>query len=352
VDSVQPPLPRNPALEQQLLDDWYSHETWRVYTDWLQQQGVPYGERIALELQLGEADSEARATLEEEIDRLDAAHRTTWMGRELGRYHCEPHFKSAVDLHWWRGLIVGARITSGHSMGSGVGTTELLRALFEAPAARFLSWLQLFSKDAGTEALSPAVPLEGLGRLELRDEVGPLDPWLALAPRLGRLTARGRGISVDTLDHRRLEYLSVESTGLPEPTVRAVGRCRLPNLHTLTVHFGSSRNGAEGSAAMLEDLYTAREVPRLLRLGLMDAAFQDEIAESISRSKLLAQLTHLYLSLGNLTDAGAAAILANSSRFSHLQHLDLSHGFISPGMCERLRAALPMVELRGQRRGA
>ena len=354
--AVQTTLPRNPMLERQICEHPDSREAWQVYADWLQQQGSPYGDRIALDLQLDAVDNEAKATLEDHIAKLEAEHRASWMGTELDMYSSMPHFDEVMDLRWERGFIVEAKMDDPQrSRWFGGSASDLLKALFDAPCSRFLRSLHLHPKDPGT----PSKPVEALRELVVVDpdgywdlahlDIGPLTAWLSLAPRLERLEATGGGIVIETLDHPRLSHVSFVTAGLPEATVRAVGRCRLPNLQVLDVYFGASRNGAEGSNDMLEELYTGDGVPRLRRLGLMNAEFQDEIAVSIAKSKLLERLTHLNLSLGTLTDAGAAAIVANAKRFGHLEVLDLSDNFISPSMCARLRSVLPIANVDEQK---
>jgi uncharacterized protein (TIGR02996 family) len=342
-----------------LFEDLDSREAWQVYADWLQQQGDPYGERIALDLQLSEVEGDAKAKLEEQIAKLDAAHRQSWMGSELAMYSAQPSYDEVVSLRWERGFIVAATIDDPeHARWFGGTATTVLKALFDAPCSRFLRSLHLHPKAPGVHPLT-STPLEALREVVVVDpdgywdlahlDIGPLGPWLSLAPRLERLEATGCGIVIETLDHPRLRRLSLVTAGLPEPTVRAIGRCRLPNLEDLEVYFGASRNGFEGSNDMLVDLYAAHGVPRLRRLGLLNAEFEDEIAKSLATSKLLDQLTHIDLSMGTITDAGAVAILDEVERFSRLERIDLSDNFISPQMCERLRSALPMVVVDEQK---
>nr|WP_034263025.1 hypothetical protein [Actinospica robiniae] len=57
-----------------------------------------------------------------------------------------------------------------------------------------------------------------------------------------------------------------------------------------------------------------------------------------------AMLETLDLSLGTLGDEGAASLLAGQP-LTHLAKLDLHHHFMSDAMMQRLRAALPGVDL-------
>jgi hypothetical protein len=66
--------------------------------------------------------------------------------------------------------------------------------------------------------------------------------------------------------------------------------------------------------------------------------------EQVDASRIVARLATLDLSLGTLGDEGAAALLAGQP-LNHLERLDLHHHFLSGAMTERLREALPEVEL-------
>jgi len=54
---------------------------------------------------------------------------------------------------------------------------------------------------------------------------------------------------------------------------------------------------------------------------------------------VVARLSTLDLSLGMLSDVGAAALLAGQP-LTHLRRLDLHHHFLSPEMMDRLRVEL------------
>jgi hypothetical protein len=68
------------------------------------------------------------------------------------------------------------------------------------------------------------------------------------------------------------------------------------------------------------------------------------IAAALAHAPIVARLATLDLSLGALGDEGGAALLAGQP-LNHLERLDLHHHFLSAAMAERLREALPDVEL-------
>ena len=66
-------------------------------------------------------------------------------------------------------------------------------------------------------------------------------------------------------------------------------------------------------------------LPRLTTLGLGNAEFTDDLIPLLARSPLLPRLQHLDLTMGTLSDAGAAALVSHKQAFSHLKQLDLRH---------------------------
>ncbi|GAA3368387.1 hypothetical protein GCM10020367_06520 [Streptomyces sannanensis] len=66
---------------------------------------------------------------------------------------------------------------------------------------------------------------------------------------------------------------------------------------------------------------------------------QDEIAAAVAEAPVVAQLRSLALSMGTLSDTGAAALLSGRSLI-HLKWLDLRHHYLSAAMMRRLRDAL------------
>jgi hypothetical protein len=231
----------------------------------------------------------------------------------------------------------------------------------KSPAARFLRSVRLGLIDwdgegdlgKGIDALSKVGTLGAMRELFVGDfeypddceiswvDVGSVDKLLTVMPNLRSLRVRGGGIGLGkTLEHDKLESLTVETGGLPGYTVKAIGKCRLPNLTHLEVWFGQQRYGGDGSIKQLEPLFGGEGVPKLEHLGLMNAEFQDDIAIRLAKSPLLSQLKSVDLSMGILRDAGGQAILDAIDRFKHLGKLDLSHNYLSDAVAKALQKAL------------
>jgi Leucine Rich repeat len=177
--------------------------------------------------------------------------------------------------------------------------------------------------------------------------VGPL---LKAFPRLERFGARGGyGLGLDPFRSEHLRELRFESGGLPAGVVRAVAASDLPNLESLVLWLGVSNYGGDATVADLAPILSGERLPALRHLGLQDSEIQDEICVAVAGAPVVARLESLALSMGTLTDEGAEALLTGQP-LTHLRSLDLNHHYLSDAMMERIRAALPGVEvdLNGQ----
>lgn len=167
--------------------------------------------------------------------------------------------------------------------------------------------------------------------------------WHAL-PQLERLHIKGSSqlaLSDTPIAHANLRALIIECGGLPSTVLQRVAEAHLPKLEYLLLYLGVDDYGFDGSLDDLQPLLAADRFPRLTYLGLVDSALQDELAQLLAEAPVLDQLHTLDLSLGTLTDAGGAALLA-SSKVAKLKKLDLHYHYLSPEMAKRLKA-LPLT---------
>jgi hypothetical protein len=164
-------------------------------------------------------------------------------------------------------------------------------------------------------------------------------------PNLRVFGARGgQDLRIPPFQHARLRELTLQSGGLPPEAVRGVGGSDLPALTDLELYLGTDEYGGGATAEDLAEILSGARLPSLRYLGLRDAENVDELASAIAHAPVVAQLEVLDLSLGNLSDRGAAVLLAGQP-LTHLKKLDLHHHFLSAEMRDRLRAALPGVEV-------
>lgn len=170
-------------------------------------------------------------------------------------------------------------------------------------------------------------------------------PLLEAFPRLERLDVRGSdGLALRPVRHERLRVLRFECGGLPAEVVRAVGESDLPALEHLELWLGVEQYGGDAAVADLAPILAGERLPALKRLGLCDSPAQDEIAAAVAAAPVVARLEELSLSMGELTDAGAEALLGGQP-LTHLRRLDLHHHYLSEAMAARIVAALPGVEV-------
>ncbi|MEV5572882.1 STM4015 family protein [Spirillospora sp. NPDC052269] len=164
-------------------------------------------------------------------------------------------------------------------------------------------------------------------------------------PALERVEVRGvEGLSFEPVKSEALKVLRFESGGLPAEIVRTVGQSTLPNLTHLDLWLGASEYLGDATVQDLEPFLSGTALPKLSHLGLEDAEIQDEVAAAVAGAPVVARLESLSLAMGMLTDTGAEALLSGQP-LSHLKKLDLHYHFLSEAMAERVRAALPGVEV-------
>lgn len=170
-----------------------------------------------------------------------------------------------------------------------------------------------------------------------QDDVAPL---LQAYPRLEILRVRGSdGLELTPLRHEALRELAFESGGLPAETVHAVSECDLPALRHLELWLGTDDYGGDATVEDLAVILAGSRWPELTYLGLRDAEIVDMVAAALSGAPVVSRLSTLDLSLGVLSDVGAAALLAGQP-LTHLRKLDLHHHFLSEEMMARLREEL------------
>ena len=346
---------RNPELEGRIEADPDDVEAYAVYADWLQQQGDPLGEYIALHLEPEQTPAGKTAAA-----RLLDQNARTWLGKLQGAPEEE------AQLEWRHGLLHSARLSM--EFEGDVTPAERLRALLNLPTARFLAQLvvgpnYVDDQNAYGDVIQalvqagkrPSLRKLWIGCFENEPEiswttVGDASELFALLPNLELLILKGGGIGLgEAIAHERLRTLTLETGGLPQAAARAVASAQLPALKSLEVWFGSSDYGGTSTFEDIAPLLRRTDLPHLFALRLMNSEFTDDIAFALANSPLLPQLKWADLSMGTLTDRGGEAILAAADRFRHLMGFKLSDNFLSAAMCQELARALPKVMVDDQK---
>ncbi|MER5965774.1 STM4015 family protein [Streptomyces sp. NPDC002057] len=165
-------------------------------------------------------------------------------------------------------------------------------------------------------------------------------PLFAAYPALREFAVRGgTGLVFPSIRHTGLETLVVEAGGLGAEVVRGIVGSDLPALENLELWLGTDEYGGDSTAEDLAPLLSGASFPALRSLGLCNSVIQDAVAAAVAGAPVVARIERLDLSMGVLTDEGAAALL-DGQPLTHLVHLDLSHHFLSEAMGERVLAAL------------
>jgi len=163
-----------------------------------------------------------------------------------------------------------------------------------------------------------------------------ISPLIIAYPQLEHLQIRGNeGLSLGALKHDRLKTLIIESGGLSVSVVREVCQAQLPQLEHLELWLGLDEYGGDTTVEDLAPILTGQLFPKLNYLGLRDSQIADQIAINIANAPVMQKIKVLNLSLGNLGDIGATALL-NSTFISQLEKLDLHHHYISEELMEEL----------------
>lgn len=239
-------------------------------------------------------------------------------------------FLESVDTTRIKALILGNWCDDGDPDLS----PELTSYLLAEQAARFPGLEALFVGDMSQEMAEVSW-------------IGHGDPGRLLArfPRVRRFGLRGTAeLSMEPFSHEALEEVTFQGGGLPPEVVRAFAQSELPALTGIDLYLGTIQYGGGATSEDLHQILQAEAFPALRHLGLRNAENVDELAEALAHAPVVGGLATLDLSLGILTDDGAAALLAGQP-LTHLAKLDLHHHCLSDAMMERVRQALPGVEV-------
>ncbi|WP_280400573.1 STM4015 family protein [Nocardia carnea] len=175
---------------------------------------------------------------------------------------------------------------------------------------------------------------------------GPVSALLAAFPDLTEFVVRGSDeLSFAPIRHERLEKLTMQAGGLPGAVVRDIAACDFPALTHLDLWLGTPHYLGDATIADLAPILTGDRLPGLKYLALRNSDIQDDICAALATAPVVARLDTLDVSMGVLTDTGAAALLAGQP-LTHLKTLDMHHNYLSPELCARLRETLePAVSL-------
>ncbi|GAA3161341.1 MULTISPECIES: STM4015 family protein [Streptomyces] len=232
-------------------------------------------------------------------------------------------FAAAVDLTRVRALVIG---TWGESYEN---SPEPVREALVKERERLGGLRALFLGDITFEECEISWIVQ--------EDVTPL---LTAFPALEEFGVRGgTSLAFPALAHPALRRLTIETGGVDAAVIRGVAASDLPALEHLDLWLGSSWYEANTTVEDLAPFLDGGRWPRLTHLALHNSEIQDDIAAALATAPVVARLRSLDLSMGTLSDTGAAALLAGQP-LTHLTRLDLHHHYLTEEMQERVRAAL------------
>ncbi len=179
-----------------------------------------------------------------------------------------------------------------------------------------------------------------------------VSPLFSAYPGLKHFSVRG-GNDLSLGGKMRLESLEslvIESGGLPRTVLAEVFSMDLPKLEKLELWLGTDEYGWDGSLTDLKPLLDGGLFPSLKHLGLCDSEIVDQIAEALVTAPVMNRIQALDLSLGTLSDEGAAHLVQCES-LKLLKSLDLHHHYCTAEGMRLLKAAFPGVNLDEQQSG-
>ncbi|NMO21885.1 WGR domain-containing protein [Pyxidicoccus fallax] len=364
-DSGPGPL-SNPELEEVILRTPESLDGYLVYGDWLQAQGDPRGELIALQHALLQAKGAEATALKRKVTLHLKKHQDVLLGERLGSMLGELTLK----LEWHLGFIRSARLgVANDDDDLDFGMDETLSMLLAHPSARFLQELTLGPTTDGEvhdyedliERLVKAAPAS-LRKLFIGDfdfgpdewefswgNLGDLSSLYAALPGLRSLRLRGQAEKLGKMDLPELREFTLESTSLPRDEVKAIAAAKWPKLERLELWFGAEDEGAVADVKYLQPILDGTGLPELKHLGLCNAEFTNALCEALPKSKVLKQLETLDLSRGTMNDEGAERLLKHAEAFQHLKRLDVTQNLLGDKAAKSLAKLCPDVA-RGQQR--
>ncbi len=218
-------------------------------------------------------------------------------------------------------IVIGAWDQIDHDLGSQQIANALIAARDRLPALKALFLGDITFEECEISWIRQA----------------DVTPLLEAYPRLEHLRLRGAdGLALGKVHHESLKTLIIESGGLPGSVVRSVGSADFPNLEHLELWLGSENYGGDATIDDLAPILSGAAFPRLKYLGLRDSEQADAVATALADAPILRRIETLDLSLGNLGDEGAVALISGGN-LSGLKRLDIHHHYVSDEVIDGLK---------------
>jgi uncharacterized protein (TIGR02996 family) len=354
---------RDAKLEARIAADPDDSATYSVYGDWLQSQGDPRGELIALQI----AGKKAAA------DKLLAQNAAHFYGKAADVLDLfapkedwrKKHVRGATTWRW--GYLESLWIANNfdrsgmHDGGKpAADVAEALGWLLDNPSTAFLRALTVgivAFEDNSYDDVAKVIgkhALPGLRTLYLGDFVsedtelnwsnaGDISPLYQAVPNLQKLTVRSGTMKLGKLDLPALEQLFIISGGLDRKSLASICTASWPALETLSVQLGR-----EGGITVkdVQPILDAKGFAKVRHLGLGNSRITDAVCAALATSRIAGQLESLDLSKGTMGDAGAQALA--TGRFPRLTTIDVSKNYLTRAGITALKKLVKTVAVGEQ----
>lgn len=164
-------------------------------------------------------------------------------------------------------------------------------------------------------------------------------PILEAFPNLEVLQVRGNfnefPLECKYLEHEHLKTLIIETADLSYQNTVQICNLHLPALEYFQIWLGRNLKYIPYFIDVFTQVLSCQSFPNLSYLGFRSSEDTNLLAEHITQSSIINQLTGLDLSMGNLTDYGAEFLL-QCPAVNQLCMLDVSKNVLSSAMIEKL----------------
>jgi uncharacterized protein (TIGR02996 family) len=345
----------NAALEKAIVANPTDADAYMVYADWLQGEGDPRGELVAM--QAGGKTAAAKKLLEQHADYFYGALKDHLVCHDGG---------DTPAFTWKNGFIHAVRLAHncyGDSEWKGKLAEDVLKPLLAHPSGKFVVEMTLNENDDPTDdtlddifAVIAKHPLPTLRKLRIGDDVSQISwyrvgnlgkIWKAI-PNLTHFQIEAGEFELGKIDLPHLVDARFVTGGLSKSAAKSIANAAWPKIEYLEVYYGDPQYGADASAKDVAPLLARTDMPKLKHLGVKNAEFQDELVEYLAKSKLVKQVATLDISMGLLSDECMPAFEKHADAFAHLA-LDVSETYLSKDAQKRLKKIVKKLVADGMR---
>jgi uncharacterized protein (TIGR02996 family) len=355
---------RNPALEKAIEEDPENPDSYLVFADWLQGQGDPRGELMALGI----------AKKDKAVKKLLEANADYFLG-PLAEHQQTYDSQGGPAFTWLHGYIFGVRLAHDHyampyahggkHKDKEVSLAKILEQLLKHPSGRYIVSLTMnYNNDPNEDTLDDLIAIlaksapKTIRRIKIGDDVdqiswynvGNLGKLWKAVPHLRQLDVHAGSFTLGTIELPELTKAVFETGGLSKASAKSIANAKWPNIEHLDVWFGDDNYGGDASVKDIQPLLDRTDLKKLRYLGLRNAEFTDRLVEVLPKTKIIKQLTTLDLSMGVLTDEGAKLLVQHKDAYAHLEELNVSDTYLSKQAVKTLKGVAKKVvadDLRG-----